>query len=162
MRSSLRRRFPLQARVLNPLLLAAGGLLAVGVFAPLMTLEKFLIFTNEVSLYSGLRDLWVDREWFLFILIGLFSILFPLLKLLLLAAAVNLPGDRHHGPLHWLEAIGKWSMLDVFVVALLVVSVKLRGMASVQVQYGSYAFAVAVLLTMLLSRWVQLLAGRVR
>lgn len=162
MRSSLRHRFPVQARVLNPLLLAAGCLLVVGLFAPLMTLEKFLIFTNQVSLYSGLRDLWREGDWFLFALIGLFSLLFPFLKLLLLAAAVNLPGDRHHGPLHWLEVIGKWSMLDVFVVALLVVSLKLRGMASVQVQYGAYAFAAAVLLTMLLSRWVRLLAGRGR
>jgi len=162
LRASLRRRFPAQAAVLNLLILAALSLLLLGLFAPLMTLQKFLIFSNQVSLYSGLADLWREGEWFLFALIGLFSVFFPLLKLLLLTAAVNLPGDRRHGPLHWLEAVGKWSMLDVFVVALLVVSVKLRGMASVQVQYGAYAFAIAALLTMFLVNWVHLLAGRTR
>lgn len=162
MRPSLRTHFPPQALAINLLLVFASALLLFGLFAPLLTLERFLIFANRVSLYGGLGDLWVQGEWFLFILIGGFSVLFPLLKLLLLAAAVNLPGDRHHGPLHWLEAVGRWSMLDVFVVALLVVSVKLRGLAAVQVEIGAYAFAAAVLLTMALVSWVHLLAGKVR
>ena len=43
---------------------------------------------------------------------------------------------------------GKWSMLDVFVVAVLVVAVKLGTLASVEMRYGLYFFSAAVLLTM--------------
>ncbi|OQX45604.1 MAG: paraquat-inducible membrane protein A, partial [Candidatus Sedimenticola endophacoides] len=46
---------------------------------------------------------------------------------------------------------GRWSMLDVFVVALLVVSVKLDAIARVQIHYGLYAFSAAVLITMLVT-----------
>ena len=50
--------------------------------------------------------------------------------------------------LHWMHSFGKWSMLDVFVVAILVVSVKLGAIASVEMRYGLYAFAAAVILKM--------------
>lgn len=129
-------------------------LLLIGIFSPMITLEKFFIFSNQVSLFSGLIALTKAGEWFLFLLIGVFSVLFPIAKLFLLGAALNLPGDKHHGPLSWLEAAGKWSMLDVFVVALLVVSVKLKGLATVEVHFGAYAFAVSVLLTMGLVQWL--------
>jgi paraquat-inducible protein A len=47
-----------------------------------------------------------------------------------------------------MHLLGKWSMLDVFVVAVLVVTVKLGAMASVEARYGIYAFTAAVFLTM--------------
>ena len=46
---------------------------------------------------------------------------------------------------------GKWSMLDVFVVAVLLASVKLAGLAQVEIHSGLYAFAASVLLTMLIT-----------
>jgi paraquat-inducible protein A len=49
-------------------------------------------------------------------------------------------------------------MLDVFVVATLVVSVKLGSLAQVEVHYGLYAFAASVLLTMAANQWVLALA----
>jgi len=47
-----------------------------------------------------------------------------------------------------MHTFGKWSMLDVFIVAILVVSVKLGAIASVEMRYGLYAFATAVVLKM--------------
>ena len=41
-----------------------------------------------------------------------------------------------------------WSMLDVFVAALLIVTIRLGTMANVEVHFGLYAFAGAVILTM--------------
>jgi len=55
---------------------------------------------------------------------------------------------------------GKWSMLDVFVVAVLVVSVKLGAIASVEMRYGLYAFAAAVILTMYVTARVVSLVNR--
>lgn len=51
--------------------------------------------------------------------------------------------------MNWLSHYGKWSMLDVFVVALLLVIVKLGVLATVEVHYGIYMYAVAGLLIML-------------
>jgi paraquat-inducible protein A len=42
---------------------------------------------------------------------------------------------------------GRWSMLDVFVVALLIVTVKLGPIADVQVHFGLFAFCSAMLVT---------------
>jgi len=53
--------------------------------------------------------------------------------------------------LHWMHLYGKWSMLDVFVVAVLLASVKLGALAQVQIHNGLYAFAASVLLTMLIT-----------
>jgi paraquat-inducible protein A len=50
-------------------------------------------------------------------------------------------------------------MLDVFVVALLLVSVKLGALAKVEVHYCLYAFALSVLLTIGLSYWIKQLSN---
>ncbi len=47
-----------------------------------------------------------------------------------------------------IEALGRWSMLDVFVVALLVVTTKLGILADVEVHAGIYFFAASVLASM--------------
>ncbi|CAG0907901.1 unnamed protein product, partial [Cyprideis torosa] len=82
-------------------------------------------------------------ETFLFWFLFLFSILTPLVKMVGLALIAN-TGSRfrraHEKFLYVLETWGKWSMLDVFVVALLFVSVKLGSLANVTVHEGLYWF----------------------
>ena len=150
-------RHPLAGVAVNLLLLAALLLLGYGLQAPILTLEKFYLFSNSVSLLSALEQLADEGEWGLFGLIGLFSVVFPVIKILLLLAVWNLDrasGTAHQRRLHWLGVYGKWSMLDVFVVALVVVSVKLGALAEARVEIGIYAFAASVVLTMLLSSWI--------
>ena len=143
--------------MVNLLLLGALGLLVLGVTAPILTLEKFYIFANTVSLWSALRQLIAEGEWGLFALLGGFSVAFPIAKIITLAVIWNLEtagSAAHERHLRWLTTYGKWSMLDVFVVALLVVSVKLGSLATATVEYGIYVFAASVLLTMGLSAWI--------
>ena len=150
-------RHPTRGVLVNLLLLAALGLLFYGLQAPILTLEKFYFFSNTVSLLSALQQLAREAEWGLFALVGVFSVVFPVLKNLLLLLIWNFDpsqGERHRRHLRWLAAYGKWSMLDVFVVALLVVSVKLGSLAEARVEEGIYAFAASVILTMLLSAWI--------
>jgi len=150
-------RHPLRGIVVNLLLLVAMGLLFYGLQAPILTLEKFYFFSNTVSLLSALQQLAQQAEWGLFLLVGAFSVVFPLLKVLMLLMIWNFDpaqGERHRRHLTWLANYSKWSMLDVFVVALLVVSVKLGALAQARVEVGIYAFAASVILTMLLSTWI--------
>ena len=101
---------------------------------------------------TGLFQLLTEGYPILFALIFGFSILLPLFKLLFLFGHVNglFPHqDRHKRVLHWISQFGKWSMMDVFVAALLIVTVRLGAMADVQVHFGLYAFAASVILTMI-------------
>lgn len=152
MAQTLSQQYPHAAALIWPTLVASLVLLIVGIFAPLLTLEKLYIFTNTVSLFSGIQQLFEDRELMLGLIILVFSIVFPIIKLSILAVLWISPDSQSHRFGRWMNFLvvfGKWSMLDVFVVALILVSVKLGALASVEVHYGLYAFATSVLLSML-------------
>lgn len=151
--------------LLNLLIIGALLLLGIGVFGPLMTVKQFYLFANQVSLISGLGDLLTEGEWMLFVIIFAFSIIFPIIKIMFLFLVLNAGSagrPRRRRLMHWLANIGKWSMLDVFVVALLLVSVKLDMVADIQLHYGIYAFGASVLLTMVLTQWLNQLGFRRR
>lgn len=162
-RRSLAAMHPRQSPWINLALLSALVLLGLGIFAPLLTVQRFYIFDNTLSLASGLAQLARERELVLFVVIGLFSVVFPVAKIVVLYLVWNRGGGepaRHRRHLHAIAHYGKWSMLDVFVVALLLVSLKLGAIARVQVHFGLYAFAASVLLTMVVTARVVSLSGR--
>ena len=91
-------RHPARGMAVNLLLLVALGLLFYGLQAPILTLEKFYFFSNTVSLLSALQQLAQEAEWGLFALVGVFSVVFPVLKNLLLLFVWNFDpskGERH-------------------------------------------------------------------
>ena len=136
----------------NVLLFLALSLFLIGIFAPVLTFQKFFIFSSKVSIITGLFQLLTEGYPILFVLIFGFSIVLPFFKLLLLFGLVNSlihNPDRHTKILHWIAQYGKWSMLDVFVAALLIVTIRLGAMADVKVHFGLYAFAASVILTMI-------------
>ena len=154
---SLAALHPAEARLVNVLLLSALAAFLVGVFGPLLTLEKFYVFSNTISLFSALVQLFRESQWLLFLVIGAFSVLLPLAKLVLLFSIWNLEPADSGGPrgrLDLLAHYGQWSMLDVFVVALMVVTIKLDAIAKVEIHYGVFAFTASVILTMLVTHWI--------
>lgn len=159
---SLLRSHPVQASLINLTLFATLIILAIGIFAPMLTLKYvvlgiFVWDEKTVSLYSTITELYAAREMLLFLVIGIFSIVFPIVKIVVLLLATNFPlpkGSWISVGIKLVEQLGKWSMLEVFVVALLLVSVKLGAMLNVQVHYGVYLFALAVVMTMIISWWV--------
>lgn len=119
--------------------------------APIITLKKFVLIENTFSVLSGVVALLDAGQLFLFVVITGFSVVLPVLKILMLDKLLrSRDGDleRLEKYLHWMHVYGKWSMLDVFVVAVLVGAVKLGAIASVELRFGLYSFAIAVLLTM--------------
>lgn len=156
--------YPVESKILLGLLVITTISLVVGLTTPVLTLEKFFIIENTFSISSGLVQLLEEGRIFLFVIILLFSVVLPVIKL---GVLFRLLGSRDnssetlHRYLHLMHQYGKWSMLDVFVVALLVVTVKLGAVASVETHYGLYAFGVAVLLTMVITARVIYLAGRI-
>ena len=146
---SLAQHHP-RKRYIGWLLWAALLLLVIGLFAPMMTLTKFHFLKNEVSIYTGLIGLFEEGEYALFAIILIFSICFPLAKIFSLAYVWygESAAERRKTLLHRIETLGRWSMLDVFVVAMLVVMIKLGVFANVEIHAGIYFFAASVLASM--------------
>jgi paraquat-inducible protein A len=156
--------FPLESKALLVLLVITTIMLAVGLSAPILTLEKFFIIENTFSIFSGLVQLLEEGRIFLFVIILLFSVVMPIIKLGVLFRLLGSTAgssEALHRYLRLMHQYGKWSMLDVFVVALLVVAVKLGAVATVEIHYGLYAFGSAVLLTMLITARVIYLSGKI-
>jgi paraquat-inducible protein A len=139
-----------------------SAMLVAGAVLPMFTFSQFYIFNDTFSLASGIFHLLMQGEPLLFIIVFSFSILMPAWKMVLLYRLLHEhDGDnRHrHRQLHVLSFLGKWSMLDVFVVAILVVTVKLGAIANITVHIGIYLFTLAVLASMLLTHKITVLAG---
>lgn len=128
----------------------ALGLLYVGLTAPILRLEKFWFFESTTSVWGGTMRLLAEQEYFLGWVILLFSIAFPILKNTLMLLILHFRLRSTH-LLHWLAVLGKWSMLDVFLCALLVASIKLGAVAQAELQPGVYYFAASIILTNLVS-----------
>jgi paraquat-inducible protein A len=133
--------------------------LIAAVLLPFMSVVK-LGQAETYSLVGGIRQLWEHGEVGLAIIIGVFSLVFPLVKNALLVAATTtlLPlTAAHRRTLHAFAAkTGKYSMLDVFVVAVLVVVVKLGKSTEVVVRSGTFLFCMAIALSMAASAFVRI------
>lgn len=157
-------RYPVESKILRLLVVITAVCLAIGLSAPVLTLEKFFIIENTFSIFSGLVQLLEEARIFLFIIILLFSVVMPIIKLVVLFRLLGSTAgssETLHRYLRLMHQYGKWSMLDVFVVALLVVAVKLGAVASVETHDGLYAFGSAVLLTMAITARVIYLSGKI-
>ncbi len=145
------------ATSLRWLLIIASILLAVGFVTPIMTLTTFMVIDNRFSIASGVWQLLIDHHLLLFVLIGIFSILLPIAKLILLFNLLH-PNtttiQKRKKLLHLMHEYGRWAMLDVMVVAILIVTVKLGAIVSINIHIGLYIFAAAILLIMYITHHV--------
>jgi hypothetical protein len=82
---------------------------------------ELLLYETTRSIWSTTRKLAETGNLLVAVLIVLFSVVIPTLKLLLQLASMFIPSVRWRESLLWLNGVlSKWSMADVFVMALLV------------------------------------------
>ena len=113
---------------------------------------------SENTVWGGTVALFRADEYLVAVIVFLASIAVPLLKLLglffLTATArlrwTGMPGLRT-GLHRFIELVGPWAMLDVFLLAVLVALVKLDKLATILPGPGLVAFASVVVLTILAS-----------
>jgi len=115
--------------------------------------------TAHDTILSGVIKLWLDGWWPLALVILVASIGIPFAKLLILtwllvsARRGSAARRRARTRLYRLvEAIGKWSMIDIYVGALLVGLVQFEPIATVAPGPAAIAFAAVVVLTMFASQ----------
>lgn len=124
---------------------------------PFMTVE---LYGNRSSstIWGGIVSLAESGSWFIAIVVFLASLLIPFLKLLILfylsASAKNKTHPGFKTKLyHFVEAIGRWSMLDIFLLAVLVAMMKLGKFTTVEPEPGAGLFLMVVIFTMLASAY---------
>ncbi|MGY0399484.1 MAG: paraquat-inducible protein A [Ostreibacterium sp.] len=110
--------------------------------------------THSDTILSGIIYFWQTKSYFIAIVIFVASFITPLFKMLSMAYLCYTcyrQSTQHilfrSKLYHFTELIGRWSMIDVFVVALLGALVKMGSLASIEPQVGIVAFALVVFLT---------------
>lgn len=134
------------------LLFLSGVLLVVGLSKPVITVKK-LWNSNTQSIISSIDNLWHEKDYVLAVIIFFFSIIFPIVKLISLSIIWFMrleDNDRKH-LVQMMEILGRWSMLDVFVCAVVIVTVKLGVLAKARMEIGIYYFAASIFLAMTVS-----------
>lgn len=169
----LHRRKPQSLQRCWAFLIAATILYIPANLLPVM--HRTLLFETESdTIISGVIELWNAGSWDLAVIVFTASIVVPILKigtlgfLLVTTQRGSARGRRERTRLYRIiEFVGHWSMLDVFVVALLVTLVHFGILAQVRPGGGIIAFGAVVVLTMLASQsfdprliWDEPVAGR--
>lgn len=133
--------------------IAAAITLLAGLCLPVIAFTELMVRKSSYSIISGAIELTQHGDYVLAIVIVLFSVVLPMVKLGGLAYlwfATIKTTDRKFF-LTILGSLGKWSMLDVYVVALTVVIAKSSIFVKAEPQTGIYLFGLAVVLSIVLS-----------
>ena len=121
---------------------------------PVMRVESSLKGTNESTIVGGVVQFWQEGDYPVALIIFTASVFIPLVKVLSINAlclgARSGASPRALTRLYRItDRIGRWSMVDVFVVAILVGVVQLGSVMTITAGAGALAFAGVVILTML-------------
>lgn len=155
--ATLHQRKPGSLQRTWALLITAAILYIPANVLPVMQ-TRTLLDTQDDTILSGVIYFWVTGSYGLAAIVFIASFLVPLFKLATLLL-ITATAQQHSS---WrrmertqlyriIEAIGRWSMLDVFVIALLAGLVRLQGLAEITAGWGIVAFGAVVVLTMLAS-----------
>lgn len=152
--SPLHRRKPDSIARAWALLIAAIVLYIPANVYPIMTVISFGRGSPDTIL-SGVIHLIEADQWPIAALVFFASILVPAVKIavmVFLLLSVQLkwqwrPRDRTL-IYRFTEVVGRWSMIDIFMISILVALVKLDAVATIEAGPGATAFAAVVVLTM--------------
>jgi paraquat-inducible protein A len=145
----------------GPIALSRTAAAALGAFflywpavlMPILEVER-LGYRYQSSLLMGTLDLITHGSLFVGAVVLLFSIVFPLVKIILLIelSLFGLLHKRHRALTYRImEQLGKWSMMDVMLLALLVMLVKLGNLVEFHFGPAAIAFVLCVAMSMLAS-----------
>lgn len=123
------------------------------ILLPILRVEK-LGHHSESSVLGGTVELFSHGNWFVGGVVFLFSIVLPLIKIvMLLELSLLRLTHRRFRSLTWriVEQAGKWSMMDVMLLSFLVMLVKLGSLVEFQFGGAVIAFVLCVVFSMIAS-----------
>lgn len=136
------------------LLIAAYVLIVPANVLPVMV-SGSLFGSESDTIMSGVAFLWSDGSWLLAAILFIASIAVPFAKLLAMTFLLvsvqrrsTLAPEQRTRLYRVLEFVGRWSMIDIYVAAILTALVQFGGLMSIQAGPGAIAFGSVVVLTM--------------
>lgn len=147
---------PFRNFVLSFLIILATVFFALGIILPVIRFTTVYVWTNQHSIATIIWALFENEEYFLTVVLFLFSIFFPFLKLfylLTLVTSPDIPPEFRKKSISTMEWLGRYSMTDVMVLALMIFYVNSSGYTEATVQPGVYFFAASAIITMLAYGW---------
>jgi paraquat-inducible protein A len=112
--------------------------------------------TQSDTIISGVYYFMISGSWHLALIIFIASVVVPAFKLIFLSYLLDsLQNGMRRNPhertrlYRFIEVIGRWSMVDIFVVAVMVAMLQMGNFANVQAGLGAIFFAAVVILTMI-------------
>ncbi len=136
------------------LLIAAYILYVPANLLPIME-TRSLFSAQQDTILSGVVFLWVSGSWLIAAIVFVASIVVPLAKMIaltLLTASVQRRSAwraQERTRLYRLvELVGRWSMLDIYVITIMVALVQIQSLASIKSGPAAAAFGGVVVLTM--------------
>lgn len=147
------RRQNVSARVWA-LLIAATVVYIPANILPIMRIHT-LVGASDHTILGGVFELWRLGSWDLAVIVFVASVVVPITKLLALSVLMlfHRPGgiqlQRQRTRMYeFIEFIGHWSMLDVFVVILMGAMANFPGLMQIFPGWGAFSFGAVVVLTM--------------
>lgn len=150
--------------LLSFLIIVATVFFVLGIILPVIRFTTVYVWTNEHSIATITYALYQKGEYFLCLVLFVFSILFPFLKLFYLLTLVTSPDldpSFRKKSISTMEWLGRYSMTDVMVLALMIFYVNSSGYTEATVLPGVYFFAASALMTMLAYGWAHSVPVRV-
>lgn len=138
------------------LIILATVFFALGVMLPAIRFTTVFVWTNQHSIATIIWALYKNEELFLCFVIFMFSIFFPFMKLfylLTLVTSPDMPSEFRDKSISAMEWLGRYSMTDVMVLALMIFYVNASGYTEASVLPGVYFFAASTLMTMFAYGW---------
>ena len=150
----LHRRKPNSVGRAWALLIAAYIMYLPANLLPIMETGS-LFGAQDDTIMSGVIYLWNSGSWDLAVVVFIASIMVPLLKLIALTLllvsvqrrSIWLPVQRTR-LYRLVELVGRWSMLDIYVVTILAALVQIGSLATITAGPAALAFGAVVVLTM--------------
>jgi len=152
--ASLHLRKPASLQRTVALTIGAAILYFPANLLPVLRVESTLSGTRQSTIVGGVIQFWQEGDYPVALIIFTASVLIPILKFLaIVMLCLGAQFGCWPGALTKLyrvtDYIGRWSMVDVFVVAILVGVVQLGSVMTINPGEGAFAFAGVVVLTML-------------
>lgn len=132
---------------------AAFVLFWPAILCPVLMIEKLGI-RQQSSILGGIIDLFKHGSWMIGGVVLVFSVVFPLTKIVLLLelSLLEFLHRRHKAvTLRLMEHMGRWSMMDVMLLAFLVMLVKLGNLVEFHLGPAIIAFVLCVVMSMIAS-----------
>lgn len=147
-------------RISGGLLVAAAPMLAAGLLMPAISVSRLAFFEQTYSIWDAIVRYLDDGKLALFALVLVFSVLFPAAKIGVgLWVWATAAPQVAHTTLRLLATVSRWSMVDVFIIALMVLVVDGRMLDTADIHFGIVLFAAAAIASTLATHRLNRLAA---